>query len=242
MTCAIISDIHANLEALQAVLQDIENYKVDKIHCLGDIIGYGCNPIECLNLITRHCDIKLMGNHEYIVLGLLNLEHLNDIARASIELTQKQLSDRELSILADLDMDAEIENACLVHASPYEPEEWHYILTIPEAKRAFESFDQSLCFVGHSHLPRIFSHYPNRECSSRVGHDLDLDTECRYLVNVGSVGQPRDNDARACYVIYDTTEQQIQYHRVEYDVKLTQTKMMEANVPLMLVERLEIGR
>lgn len=242
MRYALISDIHANLEALQAVLKDIESRKVDRIHCLGDIVGYGCDPVECVDLIIQHCDIRLMGNHEYVVLGLHDMEHLNDIARISMEWTQEQLTDRELSILADLQMDAEIENAYLVHASPYEPDRWHYVLAIPEAKKALENLHHPIGFIAHSHLPRIFSGYPDGECGSKVGHDFHPDPEYRYLVNVGSVGQPRDNDARSCYVIYDTNKQEICYHRVEYNVKLTQAKMSDANVHRMLVERLEVGR
>ena len=242
MKHALISDIHANLEALQAVLKDTESRKVDKIHCLGDIIGYGCDPVECLELVTKYCDIKLMGNHEYVVLGLLNTDHLNDIASASMQWTQAHLSDRELSILADLAMDAEVENAYLVHASPYQPDQWHYIVGIAQAKEAFGSFDQRLGFVGHSHVPQIFSLYPDGEYHSKGGHDLDPDPECRYLVNIGSVGQPRDSDVRSCYVTYDTTLQEIRYHRVDYDIEFTQAKMTDANVHPLLVERLGVGR
>ncbi|HUV31066.1 MAG TPA: metallophosphoesterase family protein [Acidobacteriota bacterium] len=242
MRCALISDIHANLEALQTVFRDIDEQHLDRVHCLGDVIGYGCNPVECLNLVVRHCDIKLLGNHEYVALGLLDWSHLNKVARDSMAWTVSQLDDRELAQLADFELDATIHGAYLVHASPRQPDQWHYIMTISEAKGSFECFPQQTAFFGHSHVPHIYSAYPDGTYGSKVGHDFNPDPEGRYLVNVGSVGQPRDNDPRSSYVIYDSKQQEIIFRRVEYDVGLTQKKMKEASIHKMLADRLVVGR
>jgi predicted phosphodiesterase len=242
MKIALISDIHANLEALEAVFQDIEKQDVDGTICLGDVIGYGCNPNECFDLVNTKCRQTLMGNHEYIAMGLLEGHQLNEVAMESSEWTRKQLSDNTMSSLADLELDARIEGAYLVHASPDEPSDWHYILKPPHAESAFKSFDENICFFGHSHLPMIFSLSPNGRLSGKNGHDFDPDPDCRYLVNVGSVGQPRDRDPRACYVVYDSSIGEVCYRRVEYDIEFAQKKMTEAKLPDMLIERLAAGR
>jgi predicted phosphodiesterase len=242
MRLALISDIHGNLEALRAVLEDIERRKVDQIDCLGDVIGYGCDPVECLQLVEEHCTIKLMGNHEYAALGVLPPEAMNLHARQSIHWTLEQLGDRGISMISDFEMKAETEQYLLVHASPYEPDEWHYVLSEHEAGIGFDSFMQPLAFHGHTHLPMIFCKTPTGKLRTIVGHDFDPDEECRYLINVGSVGQPRDRDPRACYAIYDSNEVSVTYHRLDYDVEAAQAKMCRADMPQMLIERLEVGK
>ena len=242
MRIAIISDIHGNLEALQAVLKEIESQKVDRINCLGDVIGYGCDPVACLDLVNQHCSAKLMGNHEYAAIGLLPLEAMNLAARQSIQWTIAQLKDRELAMIADFEMKTEDAGSLMVHASPEEPDEWHYVLSQQEAIKGFAHLDQKLAFHGHTHLPLIFCQAPNGNVRTIVGHDFDPDEESSYLINVGSVGQPRDNDPRASFVIYDVGEMSISYHRVEYDFKITQAKMCKADMPSMLIDRLEVGR
>ena len=242
MILALISDIHGNLEALEAVLQDIERQKADKIFCLGDVIGYGCNPIECLRLVNENCNVKLLGNHEFAVLGLMSDRGLNDLARESLSWTKEKIGDREISIISDFEMDYTLDDNYFVHASPYEPEAWHYILSSREAAAAFEAAEDNICFFGHTHVPLIFSLYPDGRLRQTVGHDFLPDDENRYLVNIGSVGQPRDNDPRAGYVIFDTEEKEVLYHRIEYDLTLTQRKMAEEKIPSYLIERLTNGR
>ncbi|MEW6050071.1 MAG: metallophosphoesterase family protein [Candidatus Zixiibacteriota bacterium] len=242
MRLAVISDIHANLEALEAVLRDCETHKVDTIYCLGDVVGYGGDPSPCLKLVDQHCPVKLMGNHEYAALGLLSGQIMNSVAKESMDWTQSQLTDHDFSILADLEMDARYENLYFVHASPHEPDKWHYVLTGIEADTAFRSFDDQICFIGHSHLPMIFAKAPDGSSRQQTGHDFAPDDENRYIVNVGSVGQPRDNDPRGCYVTYDSVEREIEYHRVSYDIDLTQRKMARARLPQLLIDRLLVGR
>jgi len=242
MKLALLSDIHANLEALTAVLREVEHRQVDEIYSLGDVIGYGCDPSECLRLVDSTCKVRLMGNHEFSVLGHLSTDSYTHVARVSTEWTQHAITDREAAIIADFEMECWLDDILLVHASPYEPEEWHYILTPSEAADAFDHFDGAICFHGHSHIPVIFSEVPGALPRRKSAHDFDPSEESRYIVNVGSVGQPRDNDPRACFAILDTESRHVEYHRVEYDIKQTQAKMTDADLPKMLVNRLAVGR
>ena len=242
MRIALISDIHANLEALEAALADCETQRVDAVHCLGDVVGYGSDPGPCLELVHSTCKFQLMGNHEHAVMGQLSTDLLNVLAKSSMAWTKEQLNEKHLSIMAGFQMDATWEDLYFVHASPFEPDKWHYVLTAVEAERAFQHLPKRIGFAGHSHLPSIFSKGPIGSLHLYVGHDFHPLEENRYLVNVGSVGQPRDNDPRACYVIYDSSEMELTYRRVEYDMQLTQSKMSRANLPKMLIDRLLVGR
>ncbi|HWR82492.1 MAG TPA: metallophosphoesterase family protein [Candidatus Deferrimicrobium sp.] len=242
MKLALISDIHGNLEALTAVLADIDQQRVDTLCCLGDVVGYGSEPSACLELVTRHCDVKLMGNHEYVILGRESSESYTHVARISAEWTGKQLTDHDFSVIAGFAMDYRFDDLYLVHASPFEPEQWHYVLSPDEAAAAFEALDGNVCFHGHSHIPIIFAELPDRPPRGRLGHSFLADRDNRYLINIGSVGQPRDSDPRACYVTFDTDEREVCYHRVEYDIKAAQHKMAQAQLPEMLIQRLAAGR
>ncbi|MEA1980050.1 MAG: metallophosphoesterase family protein [candidate division Zixibacteria bacterium] len=242
MKFALISDIHGNLEALTAVLKDIEKNKVDTIHCLGDVIGYGCDPVACLNIVNKNCEIKLMGNHEHLLLGLYSMDKCNSAAKTSHEWTSKQLSDHELALIEKFQIKSIYEGCLLVHASPLKPEEWRYIVNSQQAELAFDSMDENFCFFGHSHLPMIFVENKDKPPRQVVGHDIIMDPDYRYLVNVGSVGQPRDNDPRASYVIVDTDEWEVLFKRVEYDIATAQSKMKKATMPELLVERLLVGK
>ena len=242
MKFALLSDIHGNYEALTQVLHDLENQKVDKVHCLGDVIGYGADPVACLETVSKHCDIKLMGNHEYAALGLVSTDHYNTAAKESSEWTKAQLSDNELSLIADFEMSRSFDNFYFVHASPFEPDQWRYIIAPNAAIEGFMHFDGKICFNGHTHLPQIFIEQEDALPRCQIGHDFLPAPENRYIINVGSVGQPRDNDNRACYLIFDTDEYEVIYRRVEYDIATTQTKMAELQMPELLINRLAIGR
>jgi diadenosine tetraphosphatase ApaH/serine/threonine PP2A family protein phosphatase len=241
MKIALISDVHGNLEALESVLRDIEQQGAEKIHFLGDAVGYGSNPNECVRLIENHCEIKLLGNHDYAAMGLESTESFNQLARASIEWTQAKLKEKSIGILSDFEMEAVFLDYFLVHASPGEPEKWHYILTVDQAIRHLDGFSQTICFVGHTHLPTTFI----RDKDGAIAQHSRLSFPClenrRYIINIGSVGQPRDNDPRSCYLIIDTDNNNITYRRVEYDIKKTQEKMKRARLPDFLIERLDAG-
>jgi len=241
MRIALISDVHGNLEALQNVLRDIEKQGAEKIHFLGDAVGYGCNPNECVRLINKHCDIKLLGNHDYAAMGLESTEHFNRLAQASMNWTQTKIKDKTIRVLADFEMEAVFLDYLLVHSSPSEPDKWHYILNLEQAGHHFENFSQSVCFIGHSHGPVCFELSADgiiRQYSKSI---ISCEKDKRYIINIGSVGQPRDNDPRGCYAMVDTDTGTVAYRRVEYDVEKTQEKMRKARFPDFLVERLSAG-
>lgn len=242
MRIALISDVHANLEALQATLSDIQSQKVDVIHFLGDAVGYGCDPNACVELICKNCQVRLLGNHDFAALGLESTEHFNETASESLSWTRKELTDRSLSALADFELENISDPFHLVHASPRAPELWEYILTIQEAREQFECTESNLLCVGHSHVPVGFILTPEGTISQRVANEMEIDPENRYILNVGSVGQPRDHDPRSCYVTFDTEQSLVRYHRVEYDVAKTTTRMELLGLPVSLSERLLVGR
>ncbi len=242
MKFALISDIHGNLEALQKVLRDIETQGVEKIHFLGDVVGYGCNPNECVKLVNQHCDIKLLGNHDYAAMGLESTSSFNQIAQTSMQWTQSNLKKKSLEILADFEMQSKFLDYNLVHAAPGRPEDWNYILNKEQASEEFENFPESICFVGHSHLPTIFIQDADGMISQSSRQKMQFSKDKRYIVNVGSVGQPRDNDPRSCYLIVNHEAGECEYRRVEYDIQKVQEKMRKALLPEFLIERLSVGK
>jgi diadenosine tetraphosphatase ApaH/serine/threonine PP2A family protein phosphatase len=241
MKIAVISDIHGNIEALDSVFRDIDTQGVEKIHFLGDAVGYGCNPNECIKKITKYCDIKLLGNHDYAAMGLESTESFNQAARASMEWTQSTIKPKNITSMADYELEADFLDFHLVHASPDHPDEWHYILDANQASGYFDSFSQSVCLVGHSHIPVIFRKNGDNDISTRTANEMTLDPDSKYIINVGSVGQPRDNDNRACYLVINTDDNKINYRRVKYNLEKTQEKMRKAKLPDFLIERLAIG-
>jgi predicted phosphodiesterase len=241
MKIAVISDVHGNLEALENVLRDIEKQGAEKIHFLGDAVGYGCNPNECVKMISDHCDIKILGNHDYAALGLEEIDNFNQLAQTSIQWTQEALKAKATEILADFEMESDFHDFHLVHGSPSEPELWHYILTTAQAKGEFDNFLQPVCFVGHSHLPAIFIRDEDGEISKTTREKIELAKDKKYIINVGSVGQPRDGDPRSCYLLLDVGSGLAVYRRIDYNIKKAQEKMQKAKLPEFLIERLAIG-
>ncbi len=242
MKLALISDIHANLEALTAVLDHCTEQGAKRVLCLGDVIGYGANPIECLDLVAQRCEVTLMGNHEYAALGLVSTESYNEVARATTEWTRALLDDTKREALADLPLDHSDGDMYFVHASPFEPDRWHYIVSPESALLAFQHLDQRLCFLGHSHVPMVFEENPSGLPYCYPAESFVIHDEKRYVVNIGSVGQPRDNDPRASYAIVDLEAREVLFHRVAYDISLTQQRMAQADLPEPLISRLAVGR
>jgi len=239
---ALISDIHANLEALTAVLDHCQSQGAERIICLGDVIGYGANPVECLELVSKQCDLTLMGNHEYAALGLVSTQSYNEVARTATEWTRNMLDDHDLELLADLPMEHSQDDMFFVHSSPFEPDRWHYIVSPESALLAFQHLEEQICFFGHSHVPMVFEENPRGLPYCYPGESFVIKPEKRYLVNTGSVGQPRDNDPRASYVMVDTEAREVLFHRLAYDISATQQRMAQAELPEALISRLAVGR
>ncbi len=241
MRIAIISDIHANLEALEAVMLDISGKKCDRIICLGDIVGYGPNPGDCIRLLSEAGIPCIKGNHDEACASDVFPYRMNAMASSAVVWTQSKLSKIEKLWLSNLPFTMELPEMFFVHASPHDPDHWAYILDTYEARRAFGAFNGIICFVGHTHEPVAWTQTGEVIDPERYDR-LHLEQGKRYLVNVGSVGQPRDRDPRAAYVIYDTEEAFVELQRLPYNIETTQDKILEAGLPLALAQRLELGR
>ncbi|HEV8586537.1 MAG TPA: metallophosphoesterase family protein [Methylomirabilota bacterium] len=240
MRYAIVSDVHGNLEALRAVLADAAS-RVDGVLCLGDSVGYGADPVACVDLLEQRARAVVAGNHEYGVAGLLSLDWFNRWARAAAEWTRERLDDDHRAWLAALPLVRELEDATLVHASPVEPDEWDYLVTPDDGWAAFGHFATRWCFVGHSHVPGAWSlgsSGPDFEPRPAV---ISAEAGRRYIVNVGSVGQPRDRDPRAAYGVWDVEAGRVELRRVAYDVEAARAKILAAGLPRFLADRLAAG-
>lgn len=243
MKLAILSDVHANLEALKAVIKDIESKGVEKVFFLGDAVGYGANPNECVEILDSLCEIKLLGNHDYVALGLESSRNFNPMAQKSIKWTQEQLTDETVSRLSDFEMENTFLDFYMVHATPENPLEWNYILGPQDAYENFDHFSQHFCLVGHSHLPCVFCLEPGGNISAVTsGKPFKAEKDFQYIINVGSVGQPRDGIADACYLLIDTNKKHFEYIRVPYDLDKAQEKMQDAQLPEYLITRLASGK
>jgi putative phosphoesterase len=238
MKIAIISDIHSNLEALETAVKHINSKeKVDDIICLGDIVGYGANPEECIDTVFNITDKVCMGNHDYAVLYPEIEDLMNTRARLAVRWTREKVFDLLKSKEKDLKKQIESESILYVHSNPLDPFSWDYIFGI-EAQIYLESMHHNLCFIGHTHQPDVFSESENIIMDNEI---IKLDKDHRTIVNVGSIGQPRDSDKRLCYAVFDDAEWSLKFIRLEYDVNLAREKIIKAGLPKELGDRLLKG-
>ena len=242
MRVLIISDIHANLTAFETVLEDAKG-QWDTIWCLGDLIGYGPDPNECVALLRQHDHISLSGNHDWAVLGKLDINIFNHEAQQAIRWTQDTLDQDTYEYLDGLPSFMTLESFTLAHASPRQPV-WEYILDTYTADANFDHFTTPYCLVGHTHIPVLFAEDKKAGKIIPYGPNYDLPVglnKTRCIINPGSVGQPRDSDPRAAYALLDTETLTWQYKRIEYPVDETQERMRGYDIPLRLIARLEFG-
>jgi predicted phosphodiesterase len=241
MRILIISDIHANLAALEAVLEDAGHF--DSAWCLGDLVGYGPDPNECIQRISGLPGLQcIVGNHDAAALRTIDAEAFNPEARQAIYWTQTTLTEASLSFLKQLPEVLKIQDVTLAHGSPRHPV-WEYILDTQTAGLSFPYFDTPFCFVGHSHMPVIFNliHDNGRAKMSVPEIRKQLTLSGRAILNPGSVGQPRDRDPRAAYALFDPEIPAWEYRRVPYDIASVQSRMAAARLPLRHIERLSSG-
>jgi len=241
MRILIISDIHANLSALQAVLRAAGNVEI--VWCLGDIVGYGPDPNECIGLVRQMPGLKcIVGNHDAAALKQLDTSSFNPDARSAIHWTQNMLTDQSREFLENLPETVLLDHVLLSHGSPRHPV-WEYVLDKNTARINFDYFNTDYCFFGHTHLPVM---YTMREGAAVVGMNIPSPGTSRELVrktliNPGSVGQPRDRDPRAAYAIYRPDEGIWEYYRVVYDIRAVQERMSKAGLPQRHIQRLSEG-
>jgi predicted phosphodiesterase len=244
MRIAIISDIHGNFEALEAVFEDIDRQQVDEVVCLGDTVGYGANPNECAALVSKRCPVILLGNHDAAAIGKLSTQHFNIHAKIAIDWTSEHLTKKTRRFLENLPLRQKYDDNTYVHATPYEPQMWYYITSLEEAAFNFQFFETTFCFVGHTHIPIIIVLNDQKELYVHQGAEVSYGDmqNARFLINVGSVGQPRDHNAESCYGIIDSERKTYSYHRVAYDLQKTQAKMKKIHMPEFLINRLMEGK
>lgn len=240
MKAGLLSDIHGNLEALQEVLAAMGRAGVSRIWCLGDVVGYGANPNECVETIRERAEVTVLGNHDIACAGGVDVSHFNPYAREAVEWTARQLTADHRDWLRALPLTAERGGVLLVHASPHEPAAWHYLVAVGDVIRGFRASAARLGFVGHSHQPAILVHR-GEEFLQFNGTHLVMEEGARYLVNVGSAGQPRDRNPKAAFAVYDDEAGTVTIERVPYDVAKAQRKIREAGLPEILASRLDTG-
>jgi len=240
MKFAIIADIHSNLEALQVVLADIKEQKCTHYACVGDVVGYGANPKECLDIIRGMNIPVVKGNHDEYCSSEDHLEGFNPHAAEAVIWTRNQLTAEDRQWLRDLKYTRMVANFTIVHATLDAPQRWGYVFDKLAAAASFPYQNTQVCFFGHTHVPVAFM----RDTAVRGGtySKFKIDPAKKYFVNVGAVGQPRDNNPKAGYVIYDMDAGTIELRRLEYDIATTQAKIRAAGLPERLAERLEFGR
>ena len=240
MRFGIIGDIHSNLHALDRVLECLDAEDVDQILCVGDIVGYGAYPSECIRKLRELEIPSVAGNHDFGVVGKTSIEYFNPDARNAVLWTREQLTNEEKDFLESLPLTMELPGFCLAHGTLHEPQLFEYIQTVYDAFLSFQALNKKICFLGHSHVPITF--FDDNPISYVLEPEIPVGDVGKMLVNVGSVGQPRDQDPRAAYAIYDTDEKKIWIKRVMYDIESAATSIREAGLPIMNAERLWLGR
>ncbi|MBF0538885.1 MAG: metallophosphoesterase family protein [Nitrospirae bacterium] len=240
MAYAVISDVHSNLHAIEAVLKDISDHRIDELYFVGDAVGYGPQPNLCIDLLKKDCEILIAGNHDWAVLEYISTEYFNIHAVEAVMYNRQVMTEQHMQDLEKFNLlkSSEKRNALFVHATPRDPENWDYLFSVKDAEINFEHFEQRLCFIGHSHTPVIIEQQQTGEILIHRAK-TEINETSRYIVNDGSVGQPRDGDPRASYVIVEDTS--IEIVRVQYDVSKTQKEMEAAKLPFRLIERLAYG-
>ena len=240
MRYLIFGDIHGNLEAFNAVLRDAPLDTIDEFICLGDIIGYGANPDECIAKVRELGALAVAGNHDHAAIGCLDITFFRDYAREAILWTSRHLSVESRTYLAGLPFIEIADHFTCVHGSLEAPEVFNYIQSVADAEINFRMLDNDICFCSHSHVPMAF--FNTVPMTYTLDEEFELDQPVKTIVNVGSVGQPRDENPLACYCIYDSGPRTIEIRRVEYDVEIAAQKILDAGLPPALALRLSLGR
>ena len=241
MRYGIFSDIHSNLEALKGVLEAYKKEQVDRLLCVGDIVGYGANPKECIDIIRDQNITSVAGNHDWGVTDKFSIDYFNPYAKEAVVWTRKAIDMEDSTYLNNLNLIFDDDDFCLVHGALSSPDSFSYIFSLSEANLSFKHMQASVCFIGHTHVPITFEK-EKENISYTKSYDIDIDPDKKYIINVGSVGQPRDNNPDACFSIYDTVEKNVKIKRISYDIKKAQRKIIEFGLPSFLAMRLGIGQ
>jgi diadenosine tetraphosphatase ApaH/serine/threonine PP2A family protein phosphatase len=243
MRVAVVSDIHGNRQAFEAVLADVGQQEIDELWCLGDLVGYGADPDACVQLAAQHAAVCLAGNHDLAVTGELSVEEFSRGAEVAARWTREVIAPENLAFLEALEPFGHAEGIGLYHASPRDPV-WEYVLSALLAEMCLDTAEERVCLIGHSHVALSFVRQEGDIATGERrldGDGVDLTTG-EWLLNPGSVGQPRDGDPRAAWLVLDTTEQSATWKRVEYDIPGAAAAIRRARLPDSLAERLGYGQ
>jgi len=241
MRYGIFSDVHSNLEALEAVVEAYKKEAIDQYLCVGDVVGYAANPKECAFIVKSLAAQTVAGNHDWAAVGLFSTEFFNPHAKNAILWTAKQLPEKEKDFFKNLKLVYTNEHLTLVHGTLSEPEKFGYIEDLDGAQDSFWLQETDICFIGHTHVPGVFVKDNKGKTTYSKNEVTVISGGCKYLVNVGSVGQPRDDNPKASYCIFDTTRKKVYIKRLSYDIKKAQDKIFSSGLPLSLANRLEFG-
>lgn len=233
MRVAILSDIHSNLQALTKAFSIIDRSRIDKVYCLGDVVGYGGNPNECIALIRSRAKHCVLGNHDLASLDTSQANYFTKPGRIAAAWTQKTLTSENSDFLSSLPYSIQTEDFTLVHASPLEPQIWEYVLSLQIAKKQFQAFTTQLCFIGHTHVPSV--------CGENL-RTFSFKKDMRFLINVGSIGQPRDGNPQLSFGIFDTETWAYQNIRSNYDIQAASKAILDRGLPSVLANRLFQGQ
>ncbi len=243
MRYILISDIHGNLEALQAVLQFLRKLEPYQLYCLGDVVGYGADPQACLTALQDESNLILAGNHDLAVAGVITSESFNRMASEVVQWTRGALEEEDLEALSNLPLVYIDGDYLFTHASPINPMAFPYIRTLDDVAEVFSSIGQRFCFVGHTHLPVLVSKQERTGALEVLRENrVSIKTGYRYFINAGSTGQPRDSNPDACVVVLDEENETIEFLRVPYDISSCQNKILSEGLPSYLAERLMLAR
>jgi len=241
MRYGIFSDIHGNLEAMEAVFSAYKNTAIDQFICLGDIVGYGANPAECIDKLQKIDCKNIAGNHDWGVVGMFDTAFFNIYARQAIHWTQLKLDKADKEFLKNLPLTYMDRHLICVHGTLDEPRMFNYLLSLEAAALTFLHLDKNICFIGHTHIPIFFVKEKNRILVNHQ-HQIRIKPECQYICNVGSIGQPRDGNPQATYCIYDTEKNLVEIKRISYNITRAQNRIRRAKLPEFLATRLSQGR
>lgn len=240
---AVFSDVHANLEALHAVLEDINAQGTSQLVCLGDIVGYAASPAQCLELVRSLGCPVVQGNHDEAAGTDMALNGMHSVAQSGIEFARQKLTTEQRSYLASLPLSSSSKSCQFVHSSLNATSEWRYVMRAKEAQEHFNIQTESLCFCGHTHVPTVWHLSNTGNIKSWRGHGrIELPAGGKTLINVGSVGQPRDLCSDACYALCDPQARWVEFRRIPYDIQKTKRKVMRAKLPRYAAQRLSLGR
>ena len=242
MRIGIFSDVHANIEAMNAVVDAFRSERIDKYVCIGDVVGYGASPNECCDLIRKLAAFTILGNHDAAVAGRMDYSYYYDAARQALDLHSRQLTQENMVWLRNLPYEVREGDVTFCHGSPINLEEFEYIFSVEQATRCLEIWDDlgAVTFIGHSHLCKVFE-LTRSTVEELPPVDFDLNPDRKYIVSVGSVGQPRDYDNRASYTVYDTVEKTFEFKRVAYDIDTAAQKIFAAELERNFGNRLFLG-